>query len=103
MGLVKKRVAELGEKLDSIAPEERNIRAEVVGLWAISDCACDALIMANEELAMATVVCGERKSAREEALDRVHEQEAALQTHEATKASAVANEQELADASAALE
>jgi len=104
VNVVKKRVAELGDKLESIAPEEKNIRAEVVGLWAIFDCARDDLLTANEELATATMVRrDERKFARDDALGRVQEQEVALQSHEAARASAVANEHQLADACAALE
>merc|ERR1719195_2313475 len=101
--LVAKCVAELREELAIIEPEEKELRAEIAGLWAIADCARDAVQVAQEELIAAEAVRKERKTAHGEALERVKEQEAFLNDHEAAKEIAAAKEQELSDASAALE
>jgi chromosome segregation ATPase len=101
--LVKKRVAELKEKLAGVEPEEQHLLAEICGLWAIADCARDALASAKDELVKAdTALCESRLSSKA-AEQMLHEAEALLKEQESSKAAAAGREQQVVDAIAALE
>lgn len=100
--LVKKRVAELGERVANMEPEEKQLRAEITGLWALADCARDLITEAKTDLFAAEPAQAASESAKEDASKRVKDQEALMKELDAAKTDAEAREQELGDASAGL-
>jgi len=101
--LVKGRVAQLDAQVADAEPEEHHLKAEIVGLWAIADCARDAVSDAKEALFQAEMAQTEKKVAHEEAEKRVKEQSALVTEHSNAKVVAEKKEHQTSEAIAALE
>jgi len=101
--LINKRVSALGEKVAAIEPVEKELKAETVGLWAIADCARDAVLEAKGELKTAGKALKELEAAHEQAQEKVTSEQEQMTLDQASKARAAEKEEEAAAASAALE
>lgn len=101
--VVKNRVAELSGQVAAIEPEEKHLKAEISGLWAIASCTSDAVAAAKEELAAAQQAQADKDAASGEAKQKIKEQAALVKEHEGAQAAANAKVEDVAEATSAFE